>query len=164
MSEIRSIHSELIKRCKVKKLTPEEVDRLNLLDRYPEIRQEFIPVLCTNISHRNLPSYFCYIHRDDLIEFIMNIYLPIDYGVKILSLNDVYDFFNVYNKSWILENTEITKYFKVKILDEFIYEFKCLNNEILRKYLTDSEIISLNYGLNTVKIENDGATIKRLGE
>lgn len=63
MSEIRSIHGELIKRCKVKKLTPEEVDDLIFLEKYPEIRQEFIPVLCTNISHRNLPSYFCLYSR-----------------------------------------------------------------------------------------------------
>lgn len=164
MSKIGSIHGELIKRCNVKKLTPEEVDKLNLLDRYPSIRQEFIPVLCTNISHRNLPSYFCYIHGEDLIEFIKAVYLPMNYGAKILSLNDVYDFFNTYHKSWILENTEITNHFKVKILDEFIYDFKCLNNKLLRKYLTDDEIISLNYGLNTVKIENDKARIKRLGE
>lgn len=164
MSEIRSINRELIKRCKVKKLTPEEVDKLNLLDIYPEIRQEFIPVLCTNTSYRNLPSYFCYIHADDLIEFIMNIYLPMTYRSSILSFKDVQDYFSTYSNSWILENTEITATFKVKILDEFIYNFKCLNNKILRKYLTDSEIISLKYGLNAGKIENDKVHIKRLGE
>lgn len=164
MSDIRSIHGELIKRCKVIKLTPEEVTKLRFLDRYPEIRSEYIPVLCTNISHKNLPSYFCFIHKDDLIEFIKTIYLPITHRASILSFKDVQGYFNTYNSNWMLENTEITTTYTVKILDEFIYEFKSLNNKILKKYLTDDEIMSLNYEQCAVKFEDNRATIKRLGE
>ena len=70
MSEIKSIHGELIKRCKVKKLTPEEVTKFKLIKKYPEIPAGYIPVVVTNYSHKNLPSYFCYINVYSLKEYI----------------------------------------------------------------------------------------------
>lgn len=92
------------------------------------------------------------------------VYLPMNYGAKIISFKCVYDYFNWSNTSWILEHPEITTTFQIKILDEFIYNFKCLNNTLIRKYLSNNEIISLNHGLSVVKIENDRVKIKRLGE
>ncbi len=159
MSEIRSIHRELIKRCKVVKLTPDEIFNLKHLGKYPRIGNDDIPVLCTNYNHKNRPSWFCYIDGYDLKDYIINVYLPISYKASILNLKETISFWDWCNRSWLLENTEIETYYDVLILDEFIEAFKSLNNKILRKYLTPDQILSLCQYQSSIKIEDDRAII-----
>lgn len=162
MSEIKSIHQELIKRCKVIKLTPDEINKLVYIGKYPRIENDDYPVLCTNISHTKLPSYFCYINGYELRDYIIDVYLPKKYNTKIISLSDAHKFWNCTNKTWVLEHTEIDDYQEILILDEFIDAIKSLNNLLLRKYLSDNEIMSLNYGQCSVEIKDNKAFILKL--
>lgn len=164
MSEIKSIHQELIKRCKVIKLTSDEIWRLKYIGKYPRIENDDYPVLCTNISHTKLPSYFCYINGYELRDYIIDVYLPKRYNAKIMSLMDAHKFWNDVNKTWLLEHPEIDDYQEILILDEFIDAIKSLNNKLLRKYLSDNEIVSLNYGQCAVEIKDGKASILKLGK
>lgn len=159
MSEIISIHGELIKRCEVIKLTPEEVTKFKLIKKYPRIGIDDIAVVVTNYSHKNLPSYFCYINGYVLKDYIIDVYLPQIYSVKILDIKETMNFWDWSNRSWLKEHPEITDYQEVSILDEFIDLFKNLNNAILRKYLSEEELISLNYHQCCVEIKDNKATI-----
>ena len=159
MSEIRSVHGELIKRCKVIKLTSEEINRLRFLGKYPKIGDLDYAVLCTNISHKNLPSYFCYINGYELVDFIKTVYLRMNYNAGIKTIIEIYKFWNWSNRTWLLEHPEIETYQTHIMLDDFIEGFTALNNKLLRKYLSDDEIMSLVYDQCSIKFEDDKATI-----
>ena len=84
------------------------------------------------------------------------------FRANIKTIIEVYEFWNWSNRSWLLEHPEIHTHQTHRVLDEFIEIFKNINNRILREYLPDDEILTLNYGQCCVKIEDNKATIFKL--
>ena len=156
------IHQELILRCEVIQLSAKQMEDMKLLGEFPNIGEDFIPVLCTNISHKNLPIYYCYIHYKELIDYIKFVYLKYRTCSGIINIMQTYNIFNWSDESCILSNPKIDKYFKVQFMDEFIYSFYKLHNKILKKYLKEEQILSLYRHQSFVEFNGDNVFITNM--
>ena len=130
------MHVSFIQKCKVREINRSDIDHILKFKSYHKkhIGEEIL-VLCSNISHKNLPSALVTIDKCDLHNFVKENFINSNYDRGSDSRTDILttvDFIKKFktDSRYLFRNPKITHVFSVLIFDEIIIEITRMYNEI----------------------------------
>ncbi len=130
------MHTIFIQRCQVREINRSDIDYILKFKSYPEkyIGDEIL-VLCSNVSHKNLPSSLVTINKDELYNFVKDTCIGSNYNGGFDSRTDIFatvDFIKRFktDSKYLFRNPKITHAFSVLIFDKIIIEMTRIYNEL----------------------------------